>query len=150
MKKYILFKLLLLSVTLMLSACYQSEEEKIQAYLKENSKNFYDFSVVDFADGELNIEVKMLPNSETWSNEDAEFYVGVETKASLEAVKDYSKEHLDVVKEVNIYFVTRESNKTVAEINANNDTIVETNWLEVTNQEFPQIVDGYKFYSVSN
>lgn len=147
MKKYVLF---LLTLTLMLSACTQSEEEKIQVYLKEKSKNFYDFSVVDFADGELNIEIKMLPNSETWSNDDAEFDVGVESKTSLEAVKYYSKEHLGVIKEANLYFVTRESNKTVAEINANNDTIVETSWLEVTNQEFPQIVDGYKFYGVSD
>ena len=92
----------------------------------------------------------MLPNSETWSNDDAEFDVGVESKASLEAVKYYSKEHLGVVKQANIFFVTRESNKTVAEINANNDTIVETSWLKVTNQEFPRIVDGYKFYGVSD
>lgn len=142
--------LLLLTFTLTLSACTQSEEEKIQVYLKDKSGNFYDFLVVDFTDGELNIEFKMLPNSETWSNDDAEFDVAVETKASLEAVKSYSKEHLGVVKEVNLYFVTRESNKTVAEINANNDTILEINWKEVSNQEFPQIVDGYKFYGVSN
>ena len=146
MKKY----MLLLAFTLMLCACTQSEEEKIQVYLKDKSKNFYDFSVVDFADGELNIEVKMLPNSETWSNYDAELDVGVESKPSLEAVNYYSKEHLGVVKQANIFFVTRESNKTVEEINANNDTIVETSWLEVTNQEFPRIVDGYKFYGVSD
>lgn len=150
MKKYVLFLLLLMTFILTLSACTQSEEEKIQVYLKDESKNFYEFLVADFTDGELNIEVKMLPNSETWSNDDAEFDVAVEAKAALEAVKTYSKEHLDIVKEVNLYFVTRESNKTVAEINANNETILETNWLEVSNQEFLQIVDSYKFYGVSN
>ena len=53
-------------------------------------------------------------------------------------------------KEVNLYFVTRETNKNVAEINANNDTLLETNWIEVDSHELPQIVDGYKFYGVSN
>lgn len=134
----------------MVADCTQSDKEKIQVYLEDTNQNFYVFSVVDFTDGKLKIEVKMLPNSETQSNDDAEFDVGVETKESLEAVKYYTKEHFGVVKEVNLYFVTRESNKTVAEINAKNDTIVETSWLEVTNQEFPQVVDDYKFYGVLN
>lgn len=142
--------LLVWTFILTLSACNQSEEEKIQAYLKDKSQNFYDFLVVDFTEGELNIEFKMHPHSETWNNDDVEFDVAVETKAFLEAVKSYSKEQLDVVKDVNLYFVTRESNKTVAEINANNETILETNWLEVSNQEFLQIVDGYKFYGASD
>ena len=150
MKKYMLFMLLVWTFILTLSACNQSEEEKIQAYLKDKSQNFYDFLVVDFTEGELNIEFKMHPHSETWNNDDVEFDVAVETKAFLEAVKSYSKEQLDVVKDVNLYFVTRESNKTVAEINANNETILETNWLEVSNQEFLQIVDGYKFYGASD
>ncbi len=153
MKKYVLFMLLLSSFALLLSACTQtqSEEEKIQTYLDKNSENFYDFLVIDFTDGELNIEFKMLSNSETWSNDDAQFDVSVETKASLESIKRYSKENLDaVVKEVNLYFVTRESNKTVAEINANYDTILETDWMVVSNQELPPILDGYKFYGVSN
>ncbi|MCM3745141.1 hypothetical protein M3193_13455 [Sporosarcina luteola] len=148
MKKYLLF--MLMGFTLMLSACSQTEEEKIQVYLENKSTNFYDFSVVDITDGKLNIEVKMLSNSDTRSSEDVEFDVRVETKASLEAVKHYSKEHLDVVKEVNLYFVTRESNKTVAEINASNDTILGTNWRDLDNNELPQIVDGYKYYGVSN
>ncbi|PIC67614.1 hypothetical protein CSV71_10485 [Sporosarcina sp. P21c] len=150
MKKYMLLMLLLLTSILTLSACTQREEEKIQAYLKDKSQNFYDFLVVDFTVGELNIEFKMLPHSETLNNDDLEFDVAVETKALLEAIKSYSKEHLDVVKDVNIYFITRESNKTVAEINANNGTLLENNWLEVSNQEFLQIVDGYKFYGASD
>ena len=55
MKKYVLF--FLLTFTLMLSACNQSEEEKIQVYLEDIS--FYDI-LVNFTDGKLNIEVQML------------------------------------------------------------------------------------------
>lgn len=150
MKKYILLMLLLLPFTLTLSACTQSEEEKMQVYLKDKSQNFYDFSVIDFTDGKLNIEFRMLPGAETWGDNDAEFEIAVETKASLEAVKGYAKEHSDKVEEANLYFVTRESNKTVAEINAKHDTIQNTKWLELNYQEFLQIVDDYKFYGVSN
>ncbi|MBO0603550.1 hypothetical protein I2483_17945 [Sporosarcina sp. E16_3] len=149
MKKYVLF-MLLMTFTFALAACTQSEEEKIQAYLKDKSEIFYHFSVVDFTDEKLNIEFTMLPNSETWSNDAAESDVSIETKASLEAIKNYSKKYLGVIKEVNLYFVMRETNKVVAEINANNDTILETDWKDVSNRELSQIVDGYKFYGVSN
>ncbi|MEI4771895.1 hypothetical protein WAX74_20040 [Psychrobacillus sp. FJAT-51614] len=144
MKKYVLFTLLLLSFTLMLSACSQSEEEKIRVHLEDYS--FYDI-LVDLTDGGLNIEVQMF---ETSDNDMAQVDVVVETKALLEAVKKYSEVNLDVIKEVNLYFVTRETNITVAEINANIDTISGTNWNELDRYELPQIVDGYKFYGVSN
>ena len=152
MKKQFLFMFMLLfsSYALLLSACSHSEEEKIQVYLEKNSEAFYHFLVVDYTDGILNIEFKMLANSETWSNEAVESDLNIETKAILETVKKYSEGHLDAVKEVNIYFVTRESNKTVAEIYANNDTLLETNWLELDRNELSHIVDGYKFYGVSN
>ncbi len=150
MKKYVLLMLLLLSYALLLSACAHNEEEKIQVYLDKNSEVFYKFLVVDFTEGKLNIEVKMLPNSETWSNEATEIDLNIETKAILEAVKKYSEEHLDAVKEVYIYFVTLESNKTVAEINVNNNTVLGNNWLELDRLELSQIVDSYKFHGVSN
>ncbi|MCM3711523.1 hypothetical protein [Sporosarcina luteola] len=149
MKKYVLFMLLLLSFTFMLSACSQSEEEKTQVYLENNALTFYHFLVVDFTDGELNIEVQMFDTSDTWSNKNPEFDVAVETKILLEAVKKYSKEHEDILKEVKLYFVS-ESNRTVAEINANNDTLLENNWSELDADEIPQTVDGYKFYGFSN
>lgn len=144
MKKYVLFMLLLLSFTFMLSACTQSEEEKIRVHLEDYS--FYDI-LVDFTDGGLNIEVQMF---ETSNNDKALVDVVVETKALLEAVKKYSEVNLEVIKEVNLYFVTRETNITVAEINANIDTISGTKWNELDKYELPQIVDGYKFYGVSD
>lgn len=146
MKKYIMFMLLLLSFTFMLSACAQSEEEKIQDYLETKALTFYHFLVVDFTDGKLNIEVQMYDPPDTWSNDEAQTDVVVESKELLEAVQHYSKEHLGVVKEANLSFITIKSRKTVAEINANNDTILETNWRKVSSQEFSQLVDGYKFY----
>ena len=88
MKKYVLLMLLLLSYALLLSACAHNEEEKIQVYLDKNSEVFYKFLVVDFTEGKLNIEVKMLPNSETWSNEATEIDLNIETKAILEAVRN--------------------------------------------------------------
>jgi len=146
MKKYVLFMLLLLllSFTFMLSACTQSEEEKMRIHLEDYS--FYDI-LVNFTDGGLNIEVQMF---ETSDNDKAQVDVVVETKALLEAVKKYSKVNLGVIREVNLYFVTRETNITVAEINANIDTISGTNWNELDRYELPQIVDGYKFYGVSD
>lgn len=150
MKKYVLFILFVSSFALLLSACGQSQEEKLQVYLKENSRNFYDLLVVDFIDGEVKIEIKMLPDSESWSNDDAEFDVRLETKSALEAIQKYSNENTGVmIKEANLYFVTRESNKTVAEINVTYDTIMETEWMPVTYQEFLPIIDVYKFYGVS-
>ena len=152
MQKHVLsmFVLLFSSYALLLSACAHSEEEKIQVYLEKNSEAFYHFLVVDYTDGKLDIEFTMLANTETWSNEAVESDLIIETKAILETLKKYTEEHLDAVKEVNIYFITRESNKTVAEINANNDTILETNWSELARNELSLIVDGYKFYGVSN
>lgn len=150
MKKSVLFILLIMSYALLLSACIQSEEEKIQTYLRKNSNIIYHFSVVDFSEGKLNIELIMIANSETGSNEAVEFNVSIETKATLEAVKKYSEKHKNAVKEVNIYFVTRESNETVAEINVGNDTLLKTSWLELGRYELTEIVDGYKFHGVSN
>ena len=144
MKKYVLFMLLLSSFTLMLSACSQTEEEKIRVQVEDYS--FYD-NLVDFRDGELNIEVQM---PETPDIDNAQLTVVVETKALLEAVKIYSKENPDVIKEVNLYFVNRETNSTIAEISANNNTISENIWSKLDRYELPQIVDGYKFYGVSD
>lgn len=146
MKKYVLFMLLLSALALLLSACSQSEEEKIQEYLNADSRNFYAFSIVDFRDGNLNMEYKMLPNFETMSNDEAEFDVRFETKQALETIADYSKEHSVVVEEVNLSFVTRESNKKVAEIRVKKNTLAETKWSEVSNQALPPILDEYKFY----
>ena len=136
MKRYVLF--VFLSLTLLLSACTKSEEEKIQVYLEEIS--FYDI-LIEFTDGELNIEVLMLDHADTW-NSQGQLDVHVETKKILEAVKSYS----ELVKEVNLDFITRDLDKTVAEIKANHDTVMETNWEEVASLELPKIVDGYKFY----
>ncbi|NEU32094.1 hypothetical protein GN156_15155 [bacterium LRH843] len=142
MKKQVLF--ISLAVILLLSACSQSEEEKIRAYLEDYS--FYDI-LIDFKEGELNIEVQMF---EPEDNDIAQLDVVVETKALLESVKKYSNEHLNLIKEVNLYFITRETNEIVAEINANNSTILGTTWVELDRYDLPQIVDGYKFYGVSN
>lgn len=146
MKKYVVIMLLLPAFALLLSACGQSEEEKIQEYLDANSRNFYEFSVVDFTDGNLNMELKMLPNFETMSNDEAEFDVRFETKQALEAIDNYSKEHSVVVEEVDLSFVTRETNRTVGEIRVNKDTLSETKWSEVSNQALPPTLDEYKFY----
>lgn len=150
MKKYVLIMFPLLFFTLLLSSCSQSEEEKIQDYLEVHSKNFYEFSVVNFIDGKLNIEFKMLPDYDSMSNDDVEFDVRVETKQALEAIEKYSIEQSEVVEEVNLSFVTRETNKTVAEISANNDTLSNTEWRDVTNHELPQHLDSYEFQGISN
>lgn len=150
MKKYVLVILLLSSYSLLLSACSHNEKEKIQVYLDKNNEVFYKFLVVDFKEGKLNIEVKMPPNYEKWSNEAAEIDINIEIKAILEAVKEYSKKHLDTVKVVYIYFITFESNKLVLEINVNSDTILGNNWSELDRLQLSQIVDSYKFYGVSN
>lgn len=142
MKKQIL--LLSLAVILLLSACSQSKEEKIRAYIEDYS--FYD-TLIDFTEGELNIEVQMF---EPEDNDIAQLDVVVETKTLLESIKKYSNEHSDTIKEVNLYFIPKETNEIVAEINANSNTVSATTWGELDRYELPQIVDGYKFYGVSN
>ena len=119
-------------------------------HLEKNSEIFYKFSVNDFKEGNLYIEVKMPPNFERWSNEAVENDFTIEVKAILEAVKKYSEKHLDEVKDVSIYIVTFESNKTVAEINVNKNTLLANNWLELDRLELSKIVDSYKFDGVSN
>jgi hypothetical protein len=126
---------------LILSACSQSEEDKIQKYLDD--KTSYDISTV-FEDGVLNIEVPMIDQAGTW-NKDGQMDVNLETIILLEAVKRYPRKDLDLIKEVNIQFITRETNKVVAEIHAKSDMFMETNWADVDNPEVPQIVDEYNF-----
>ncbi|MCG7346102.1 hypothetical protein MHZ92_18490 [Sporosarcina sp. ACRSL] len=150
MKKYVLL-MLLMTFTLTLAAC-KSEEEKIQTYLKNKSEIVSHFSVVDFTEGELNIEIMMmLPDETETVYEDAKkSEASREAKTSLEAIKNYSKKHKGVIKEVNLYFITRKTNTIVAEVNAKNDTILETDWKDVSEQELFQIADDYKFHGVSN
>ncbi|MFD1926513.1 hypothetical protein ACFSFY_00300 [Sporosarcina siberiensis] len=83
--------MLLMTFTFTLAACTQSEEEKIQAYLKDKSEIYFHFSVVDFTEGELNIEFTVLPIFEKRNNDSAESDVSIGTKAALEAIKSYSK-----------------------------------------------------------
>ncbi|KGX84172.1 hypothetical protein [Pontibacillus marinus] len=137
MKKF----LLLMFLFLILSACSQSEEDKIQKYLDD--KTSYDISTV-FKDGVLNIEVPMIDQAGTW-NKDGQMDVNRETIILLEAVKRYPREDLDLIKEANIQFMTRETNKVVAKIHAKSETFMETNWSDVDNPEVSQIVDEYNF-----
>lgn len=51
-----------------LSACFRapSDLDRLRDYLESGgSRNFYEFSVEDFSDGTIVMELKMLPNSET-------------------------------------------------------------------------------------
>jgi hypothetical protein len=128
---------------LILSACSQSEEYKVQKYLDE--KTSYAISTV-FRDGILNIEVPMIDQASTW-NKDGQMDVNLETIILLEGVKRYPREDLDLIKEVNLHYITRETNKSVAEIKAKSDTFMETNWEDLDNHEVPQTVDYYNFNS---
>ncbi|MGP4106523.1 hypothetical protein [Virgibacillus sp. L01] len=137
MKKFFL----LMFLCLILSACSQSEEDEIQKYLDDNTS--YDISAV-FEDGVLNIEVPMIDQAGTW-NKDGQMDVNLETIILLEAVKSYPREDMDLIKEVNIHFIIRETSEVVAEIHAKNDAFMETNWGDVDNPEVPKTVDEYHF-----
>lgn len=133
--------LLLMFLFLILSACSQSEEDKIQKYLDD--KTSYDILTV-FEEGVLSIKVPMIDQAGTW-NKDGQMDVNLETIILLEAVKRYPREELDLIKDVNIQFMTRETNKVVAKIHAKSDTFMKTNWSDVDNPEVSQIVDEYNF-----
>jgi len=149
MKKYVFF-MFLMTFTFMLAACNQSKEEKIEAYLKDRSEMHFHFSVVEFTEGELNIEITLLPIFEEMNNNAAESNLNLDAKNALEAIKSYSKKKMGEIKEVNLYFVTRETKKLAAEINVNNDTLLEADWKDVSKREFSRSVNNYKFYGVSN
>lgn len=131
---------------LILSACSQSEGDKIQKYLDE--KTSYDISTA-LREGVLTIEVPMIDHIETW-NKEGQMDVNLETIILLEAVKGYPREKLDLFNEVNFHFNTIDKNKNVAEIKTKIDTIMETNWGEVDIHEVPQTVDNYKFNGTTN
>jgi hypothetical protein len=90
----------------------------------------------------------MLDEAGTW-NEAGQMDVNLETIILLETVKRYPRKELDLFKDVNLRFITKETNKIVAEVNAKSDTFMETDWGEIDNHEVPQIVEHYKFNGAS-
>lgn len=143
MKKSIIF--ILISLTLFLSACIQSKEERMWSYIIKNSDFVEKFSVVDFTNQKLNIEVRLSPFYETQNNDSVELNINTQTQFLLDALKTYSEEHKNAIKEVNIYFVSNKSQDMVTEIGISSNTLLKSNWLDLDKYKLSQFVDSYKF-----
>jgi hypothetical protein len=138
---FIIFLLIILSL-LMLSACAPSQEEKIQGYLDEQTS--YGITS-EFDNGVLNIKILMSDEENTW-NENGERAVQSESKLLLQAVKAFPREEPDLFSQVNLLFMTDETNKIVAEIHVEGSALLETDWTVLDPNEVPQYVDAYSFY----
>lgn len=136
-----MWTLILLVLMIGLSACSQSQEEKLHEYLDESTS----YSITsEFNNGVLNIEIPMLDEEKTW-NEDGVLAVQLETMILLHAVKTYPREKVNLFEEVNLRYITKETNKIVAEIQVKGSTLMDTNWGNLDTNEVPKYVDDYTF-----
>jgi uncharacterized lipoprotein len=133
MKKYVF--LIFLSFVLMLSACSQVEEDKLNENLNEETS--YDIST-EFNDGVVNIDIPMVNIGE----ED----VQNETLILIKAVKSYPREKLNLFDEVNLHFFEKNTDKTVAEVQVKGNTLMETDWKNLRSfTDIPDNVDSYDY-----
>jgi hypothetical protein len=133
MKKYVV--LIFLSFVLMLSACSQSEEDKLNEYLNEATS--YDIST-EFNDGIVDIEIPMVNIRED--------FVQNETRILIIAIKSYPREQLNLFDEVNLHFFEKDTDKTVAEVQVKGNTLMETNWNNlISYTDIPYNVNNYDY-----
>ncbi|MEH7379179.1 hypothetical protein V7138_01655 [Bacillus sp. JJ1533] len=133
MKKYVF--LIFLSFVLMLSACTQGEEDKLNEYLNEETP--YDIST-EFNDGVVNIDIPMVNIEE----EDVQYEIHI----LIIAVKSYPREKLNLFDEVNLHFFEKDTNKTVAEVQVKGNTLMETDWKNLRSfTDIPANVDSYDY-----
>lgn len=133
MKKYVF--LIFLSFMLMLSACSQSEEDKLNVYLNEETS--YDIST-KLNDGVVNIDIPIVNIEEE--------NVQYETLNLIIAVKSYPREKLNLLDEVNLHFFEKNTDKTVAEVQVKGNKLMETDWKNLRSfTDIPDNVDSYDY-----
>jgi hypothetical protein len=135
-KRYILF--ILFSFSLVLSACSQSEEEKIIEHMKSSM----DYSIkgisTKFNDGVINIEVPMVNIRED--------FVQHQTFVTIHVLKEYPRENIELFKEINFRYFVEGTKTTVAEVKVKGETLMETDWNSLRSfMDIPKYVDHYDF-----
>ncbi|MDH4616477.1 hypothetical protein [Brevibacillus sp. AY1] len=136
-----IWTLILLALMIGLSACSQSQEEKLLEYLDESTS----YNIIsEFNNGVLNIEIPLLDEEKTWS-QDGELHIQLETKILLDAVKKSPRKELNLFEEVNLHYITKETSKIVAEIQVKGSTLMDTDWENLDTNEVPKYVDHYTF-----
>lgn len=133
--------LILLPLIIVLSACSQSQEEKLHGYLDGHTS--YKITS-EFNNGVLNIEIPMLDEEKTW-NEDGELAVQLESLILLDAIKKFPREEINLFEEIDLHYITKETKKIVAEIHVKGSALMDTDWNSLDTNEVPKFVDYYTF-----
>lgn len=124
-----------LFILFFLVGCSQNDYSSLENYLDEASS--FDIQT-KFIEGKLDIQIPMV-------NTDEES-VQHETLILILAVKSYPRENTELFKEINLNYIDKNTNDSIAKVKVTGETLMKTDWGNLGSfSDIPKTVDFYNF-----